>query len=251
MCSAIGNVFRPFNPWRALGRLTGVLARRAGFARTPSPYPDAVGRWPAAVGLLGFAWIELVMRDSDVPSTVATLAVIYAAVQLAGMARYGVEAWTDRADAFSVYFDLFARIAPLTVRDGQLIVRVPAPWPTGREDVSGTLAVVLVIIGSTAFDGATNSDAWGSLSESLEDLFAGLGETWASQVTGTIGLLTSVALITAVYFGRDRRHAIGRRPTPRPTLNCASRRRWFRSPSPTSSRTTSRSSRFRGRRSPT
>ena len=41
-----GDVFRAFNPWRALGR---VLFRDACAAR---PYPERLGRWPAAVGLL-------------------------------------------------------------------------------------------------------------------------------------------------------------------------------------------------------
>ena len=40
-----GDVFRAFNPWRALGRvLFGRLRAR--------PYPERLGRWPAAVGLL-------------------------------------------------------------------------------------------------------------------------------------------------------------------------------------------------------
>ena len=216
VCAVIGDVFRPFNPWRAIGRLTGTLARRAGVARTPRPYPESVGRWPAAVGLLAFAWVELVMRDSDVPSTLVTLALIYAAVQLAGMARYGVEPWTSRADAFSVYFALFASIAPLTVRDGRLIARVPLRGLLDVKMIPGTLAVVLVIIGSTAFDGATNSDVWASASGSLEDLFSGFGETWASQLAGTVGLLASVGLITAVYIGgiQGMRSVGGARPGP-------------------------------------
>lgn len=201
VCALLGDVFRAFNPWRAIARATGAVARRAGVARTPSPYPERLGRWPAAVGLMAFAWFELVMRDNDVPSTVATLALLYAAVQLAGIARYGVETWTSRGDAFAVYFDLFARIAPLTVRDRQLIARVPLRGLLDVKMIPGTLAVVLVIIGSTAFDGATNSDIWASASESLEGLFAGLGATWASQLARTIGLLASVGLITGVYRG--------------------------------------------------
>ena len=47
-----GDVFRAFNPWRAIGR---VLPRRDGLR----PYPERLGRWPAAIGLLVFTWIEL------------------------------------------------------------------------------------------------------------------------------------------------------------------------------------------------
>ncbi len=201
ICALLGDVFRPFNPWRAMGRAAEAAMRRGGRQRTPRAYPKGLGRWPAAAGLLAFAWFELVMRDNDVPSTVALLALLYAAVQLAGIARYGVEAWTDKGDAFSVYFGFFGRLAPLTVRDGRLIGRAPLRGLLDVEMVPGTLAVVLVIIGTTAFDGATNSDVWGSASGSLEELFAGLGDTWSSQLAGTVGLLASVGLITAVYFG--------------------------------------------------
>ena len=31
----VGDIFRPFNPWRALGRLTGWLLHRAGYRRGP------------------------------------------------------------------------------------------------------------------------------------------------------------------------------------------------------------------------
>ena len=216
VCALVGDVFRPFNPWRAIARAAAAAAGRLGAAHRPSPYPDRLGRWPAAAGLLAFAWIELVMRNNDVPSTIALLAVLYAAIQLAGMFRFGVEEWTSRGDAFSVYFSLFGRLAPLTIRDRRLIGRAPLRGLTRLDMIPGTLAVILVIIGSTAFDGATNSDAWASISGSLEDLFAGLGETWAAQVTGTIGLLGSVGLITAVYLGgiAGMRSVGGERPGP-------------------------------------
>ena len=48
-----GDVFRAFSPWRAIGRLLPSLNR---------PYPERLGRWPAAVGLFVFTWIELVQR---------------------------------------------------------------------------------------------------------------------------------------------------------------------------------------------
>src|SRR4051795_8883262 len=47
-----GDVFRAFSPWRAIGR---VLPRSGGLR----PYPEKLGRWPAAAGLLIFVWIEL------------------------------------------------------------------------------------------------------------------------------------------------------------------------------------------------
>ena len=50
----LGDVFAAFNPWRAVGRACGWLARRVAGADLPEPlaYPERVGRWPAAVGVL-------------------------------------------------------------------------------------------------------------------------------------------------------------------------------------------------------
>jgi hypothetical protein len=53
-----GDVFRAFNPWRALARGFAWAARVARAGRplaAPRPYPRARGRWPAAAGLVGVA----------------------------------------------------------------------------------------------------------------------------------------------------------------------------------------------------
>ena len=60
-----GDVFRAFNPWRAIARAAGFVARRvsgpaAGAVRL-SGVARAAGRRPSA--LLGFAWIELACSE--------------------------------------------------------------------------------------------------------------------------------------------------------------------------------------------
>ena len=57
----LGDVFRLLSPWRAIGRATGWLAGRVarGALPEPLPYPDRLGHWPAAAGLVGFAICEL------------------------------------------------------------------------------------------------------------------------------------------------------------------------------------------------
>ena len=61
----LGDVFRLFNPWRAIGR---VLFRD----RARRPYPERLGRWPAAAGLLVFTWIELASGWGEHPATLAS-----------------------------------------------------------------------------------------------------------------------------------------------------------------------------------
>ena len=55
-----------------------------------------------------------------------------------GMALYGIDRWLDRGEAFSVYFNLFARISALERRDGVLGVAAPLSRLTARACVPGT-----------------------------------------------------------------------------------------------------------------
>jgi hypothetical protein len=201
---ALGDVFALFNPWRAVGRAGGWLVHRSlgGRARRARAYPVRLGRWPAAVGIAAFAWLELAYVDKDVPATLAWLALAYAAVQLAGMAAFGVAQWSRNGDAFGVYFGLYGRLGPLGRRRRQLCVRPPlagAPsWPVTR----GSVALLAVAIGATSFDGFSNGAIWRSLSGDLAGFFRdrGASVTAAAEWASTIGLIGAIAFVAAVYW---------------------------------------------------
>jgi len=199
----LGDIFRPLNPWRALARLIAWLLGRTG--RRPAPllrsYPPRWGRWPAAAMLLAFAWLELVYTSKDDPKLLAVLALAYAVTQLAGMAAFGIEDWTARADGFSVYFSLIARLAPLDWRDRYLRVRLPLSGIRDLELWPGTAAVICTLIGSTSFDGFSNGEVWYKVAPALEaDIeHLGLGALSAFEIVGTIGLLFCVAFVAGLY----------------------------------------------------
>lgn len=88
-----GDVFKAVNPWRAVARAVAWMASKVSRGGLPAPmaYPARLGRWPAVVGILAFAWVELVYSNRDDPSSLATLALVYAAAQFVGMSLYGID----------------------------------------------------------------------------------------------------------------------------------------------------------------
>ena len=116
----LGDIFRAFNPWRAVGRASGWLAPCAWRARARAPpLSRPPRRWPAAVGLLAFTWIELVSEWGQDPRMLATAICGYSVRHLArdGGLRRGDLA--DRGETFSVYYNLLSRISPFeTTRPG-------------------------------------------------------------------------------------------------------------------------------------
>ncbi|MCX4868049.1 hypothetical protein OHU11_33925 [Streptomyces sp. NBC_00257] len=185
----LGPVWRPINPLRTVHLLVcRALGRDPAAGR---PLPAELGLWPAAAGLLAFTWLELVAPD---PASADALLVFlggYAGVHLAGAARYGA-GWFDRGDAFEVYSGLLARLSPLGRRpaDRRLVFRSPFNGLDATPQAPGLVATVCVMLGSTAYDGFSDSPSWITTVQT-----ASLGRT----TTATLGLLGAVALVAALY----------------------------------------------------
>ena len=197
-----GDMFSAFSPWRATARALRWASRRLGVTRTaPLDYPPWLGRWPVVGGLLAFGWLELIYHDHDNPVTLASLALAYFTLMLLGMALFGIEAWTERGDAFGGYFNLFSRIALFEVRDGVLYLRRPLSALADLEIEPGTVALVLTIIGVTTFDGASNGVVWNTIGPHVQSVFSGLGlgPTPADELSDTIGLLIALAVVSAFF----------------------------------------------------
>ena len=199
-----GNVYRAFNPWRAIGRAIAWVARTAARTDMPAPlaYPERLGHWPAAAGIFLFATLELVASSGDAPRTVAAAALVYSVIQFVGMALYGVEEWSERGDGFAVYFSLFARISPWTVKDGTLRLRPPLAGLAEYKPIAGTVGLVAVMIGTVTFDGAAESSLWTGIAPDLADLFQsiGLSPERALELTFLIGMTASCLIIGGFYM---------------------------------------------------
>src|SRR4051812_15325244 len=211
----VGDVFRAFNPWLAIGKAVGWVVRRVtDTVPEPLPYPERLGRWPAVAGVLVFAWVELAYANKDDPSQLAIMALLYAVIQLVGMSLYGVDIWSRRADAFSVYFGLFARISPLHWRDRAVFRRPPLAGAPPLSAVPGTVALLCTMIGTTSFDGFSQGSLWTSMADKLQTFFGDVGFNveHALEAAGTVGLIMMVLFISLLYrLGAAGMHDVNRK----------------------------------------
>jgi hypothetical protein len=202
----LGPVVRAFSPVRTLNAL---LARATGGdPRTGLlEYPRRLGCWPAAVGLFAFVWQELVDPESSYVSTVRLWLATYVALMLVGSAVFG-ETWFERADPFEVYSGLVARLSfwgreelgPDGEPAGRLVVRNPLVNLATVAPLPGLVAVVAVLLGSTAFDACKDQRAWIDLVDRL-----GIDST----LVDTIGLLVFCLVVAGTFVAASMLTGVG------------------------------------------
>ena len=205
-----GDVFRAFNPWRAAGRAVAWLLARIAGQRLPAPleYPEWLGRWPAVVGLFAFLTLELIWGQTGFglvglqPRDVAIATIVYSMITFVAMALFGVETWIDRGETFSQYLGMFASLSPLQVRDGRIELRRPLSGATTWAGPAGSLALVLLSIAGTTFDGSQE----GLLRDPIRSLFVsmldgGVDPADALRLTNLIYLLICIVGVAAIFWG--------------------------------------------------
>lgn len=194
LSAVVGDVWRVLSPWDTVAAAAARLRGR----HHPGPVQPLEGatHLPAAAGLFAFVWLELCYHEPASPRVLALALIAYALAMLAGAARWG-RAWLRTGDGFAVWFGLIATMAPLYRDDeGRLRWRVPFSGLAAITPRKGTAAVVLVLLGSTAFDGLTRSSLWGDV--------VGSRSGWAATVVATIGLVWVIGIVALVYAGAMR-----------------------------------------------
>ena len=200
-----GDVFRAFNPWRALGRVVSGGFRLVAGQSAPVPlrYPGWLGRWPAVLGVLLFVWLELIAGGGASPSPhdVAVGTVIYSAVTFLCMALFGVEEWIGRGEAFGSYFGMFARLSVFEARGRELGTRKFLTGAPQWAAVPGAAGLVLVSIAVTSFDGAQEGALSGAIRWTFErcsDIGFSLPNSF--RVANTVWLLIVFAGVSLLYW---------------------------------------------------
>lgn len=182
----LGNWWATMSPWDSIARFVGIGDRPR------REYPARWGVWPAAILLLGFLMLELVIPNRDSPRVLAWAIGVYSALTLTGMAVFGRDAWNRSGEAFAVYFGLLSRIAPFGRRDdGRVILRPPLAGLASLRPRPGLVAIAMIAIGSTTFDGFTGTGLWSGWVNGLGPL--------SSALAHATGLLATIVLAGCVY----------------------------------------------------
>lgn len=188
----LGPAVKALSPARALHALLAAalrVDRREGWVRLPA----AVGYWPAAAGLAAFVWLELVSPDGVRLATVATWFAAYLIITVVGGLVFGTR-WMESADPFEVYSTLVAHLSVWS-RDDQGRLQLVSPLRNlSRAPVRpGLVAVVSLLLGSTAFDSIGSSTWWVRLQQETR-----LDTTWlGTAVLAGMCLVVAVTLVIA------------------------------------------------------
>ncbi|WP_295702609.1 hypothetical protein [Lapillicoccus sp.] len=144
-----GPVWTTLNPLRRLHRGLASVARIDRDARLTDAHP---GRWPAAVLLLVFTWLELVAPDRTTLPVLRIAVAFFVLVSIAGSLIFG-RSWFREGDPFEVLSRVYGQLSPLARRgDRRFALRTPVHSPSLLPARRGLLATVSVLLGGTAYD---------------------------------------------------------------------------------------------------
>lgn len=158
-------------------------------------YPERLGHWPAAIGLLAFAWMELVYPYNTSLGPVRLWCAVYVAAMLVGGALYGNRFYV-MADPFEVYSTLVAKLSVWGRRDGALVVRSPLANLDTVEVHPGLVAVVSVLFGTTVFDSFKDSTPWVRFFSENNWVNS---HAWAPQFLNNVGIILLPLLVGLIF----------------------------------------------------
>ncbi len=186
----LGDVWWWINPFDSLAWIVQRLMKRLQLDRDVE-WAIPLGYLPAAFTLAAFVWCELVFPDGARPRTLAVLIAAYTVTSVGVAVTYG-RGVLDRWDALSTLFGLLGRGGPIGRDDnGRTTIRPPLSGLTRLRPERGLDVVVLVVLGSTTFDGVTRTQPW----TDLINRFDGSART----AVATVGLAWCIALVTLIY----------------------------------------------------
>jgi hypothetical protein len=218
---AVSLVFGPV--WRVISpvRTVYLALQRITPQRVAGPwlsYPDSWGYRPAAVGLFAFVWMELASPNPAALAWVKTWLLVYLLVLLIGAWLCG-QRWFARADPFGVYSMAVSRLSPFRRDPTTRKIGIGNPFDhlVSLPIRPGVVAVLAVLLGSTAFDSFSSSTTWRNFADGLARTVHSVPVAVSSSALRTAGLLAFVAVVATTFsmaaratggVDREGRHAL-------------------------------------------
>ncbi len=186
----VGDVWSHMNPFRSLA--DGSARMWARLRRRPAPDADrgAGNEWWAVGAIFGFVWLELAFHDSAEIRVLGVYLAAYTVAMLAGAAVFG-RGWLRDAEGFGVLFTKLSAMAPLHRDGGALRLRAPLAGLAVLPMRRGSVAFILVVLGSTTFDGFTRSSVW------LDVAAERTG--WGLTAVNTVGIVFIIFVVAVLY----------------------------------------------------
>ncbi|MGI3781077.1 MAG: hypothetical protein ACRYG2_09890, partial [Janthinobacterium lividum] len=151
--------------------------------------PTRVGRWPGALLLAAFTWLELVQPDRTTLPVIRVWVLAWLVVVVLGAIVFG-ERWFAVSDPFEVYSTTVSHLSPWHRTGDVLRVVNPLAGLTAWRPPPGAVGVVAVLLGSTAFDSFTNTTRWIRTVQS---------SALPSVLWATAGLLVMILLVLVTF----------------------------------------------------
>jgi hypothetical protein len=189
----VGPVWRVISPLRTVYRL---LPRRA-----PNRYPESWGYRPAVVGLFAFVWLELASPDPGSLTAIKTWLLVYVVVTLTGALVCG-DRWFARADPFEVYSVVASRLSPFwrNHETQRIVVGSPLDHLPSLPVRPGTVAVLAVLLGSTAFDSFSAMPQWRNFVDGHAAGVPLVTPPVGATLLRTVGLLVFVLVVATTFW---------------------------------------------------
>ena len=186
----VGDVWSHMSPFRTLADGSARLWARLRSRPVADPDRGAGNEWWAVAAIFGFVWLELAFHDSAEPRVLGVYLAAYTAALLVGAAVFG-RGWLRDAEGFGVLFTKLSAMAPLHRDGGSLRLRAPLAGLAVLPMRRGSVAFILVVLGSTTFDGFTRSSIW------LDVAAARTG--WGLTAVNTVGMVFIIFVVAVLY----------------------------------------------------
>ena len=186
----VGDVWSHMSPFRTLADGSARLWARLRSRPVTDADRGAGNEWWAVAAIFGFVWLELAFHDNTEIRVLGICLAAYTVAMLAGAAVFG-RGWLRDAEGFGVLFSKLSAMAPLHRDGGSLRLRAPLAGLAAEPIKRGSVAFILVVLGSTTFDGFTRSSIW------LDVAAERTG--WGLTAVNTVGLVFIIFVVAVLY----------------------------------------------------